>query len=284
VREHDDIALNAASAGWMNEFVEVLLGGSIIVPIASAYLGLDWLRDNVGLAMGFRTMPTLFQNWGPLLAALAGVAWFGLLFFAGITSSLAMGQPIMAFLQDHFKFERARSARYFGGAVLILGLWTVFFFGYGAFTEFDDWSGTFGLVVFALLESIAFAWVLGIDKGWEEINRGADIKIPHVFKYVIKYVTPIFLLAVFIGSLIAPQGGDWSGAVAGLFNGNGWPLDGGSLIGKILHIGYDDLRWFVDGKPTQVFVVDATRILLGLTFIGVAFLVRVAWKRKEQQA
>ena len=283
VREKDDIALNAASAGWMNEFVEVLLGGSIVVPIAVAYLGLDWIQGNVGLAMGFRTMPTLFQNWGPWLAAIAGVAWFGLLFFAGITSSLAMGQPVMAFLQDHFKIDRTRSARYFGGVILILSLWCIFFYGYGAFTEFDDWSGTFALVVFALFESIAFSWVFGIDKGWEEINRGADIKLPSFFKYVIKYVTPLFLLAVFLGSLISPLGGNWNSAFASLLDGNGWPLDGGSIIGKILHIGFEDTRWFVDGAPTRVFIVDATRTLLLLTFATVAWAIRTAWKRKEQE-
>jgi SNF family Na+-dependent transporter len=285
VREQDDIALNAASAGWMNEFVEVLLGGSIVIPISVAYFGLDWVvaPGNVGLFMGFRTMPVLFQNWGPILAALAGVMWFGLLFFAGITSSLAMGQPVMAFLQDHFKIERARSAKLFGGVCLILSLWCIFFYGYGAFSEFDDWSGTFALVVFALLESIAFAWVFGIDKGWEEINRGADIKIPHFFKYVIKYVTPVFLLAVFLGSLISPLGGDWTSAVHSIMSGNGWPLDGGSIIGKILHIGFDDTRWFVDGSPTRVFIADSTRILLMMTFIGIALIIRLAWKRQEQK-
>ncbi|MEW6062366.1 MAG: sodium-dependent transporter, partial [Bacteroidota bacterium] len=162
VKENEDIALNAASAGWMNEFVEVILGGSIVIPIAVAYLGLDWTKDNAGLMMGFRTMPTLFANWGPFLAAVAGVAWFGLLFFAGITSSLAMGQPVMAFLQDEFKVTRSRSAMYFGVALLILSLWCIIFFGAGAFGEFDDWSGTFSLVVFALLETIAFAWVFGM--------------------------------------------------------------------------------------------------------------------------
>lgn len=281
VRENDDIALNAASAGWMNEFVEVILGGSIVVPIAVAYLGLDWIQSNVGLSMGFRTMPTLFQNWGPHLAALAGIAWFGLLFFAGITSSLAMGQPVLAFLQDEYGMTRERSARVFGLVCLILSLWCVFFFGYGAFGEFDDWSGTFALVVFALCESIAFAWVFGIDKGWEEINRGADIRIPHFFKFVIKYVTPVFLLAVFIGSLISPQGGSWIDAFASLARGEGWPLDSGSIIGKIMHIGYADTRWFVDGKPTQVFIVNATRTLLLVTFLLIAWAIRVAWKRKE---
>jgi NSS family neurotransmitter:Na+ symporter len=282
VKENEDIALNAASAGWMNEFVEVILGGSIVIPIAVAYLGLEWTKDNAGLMMGFRTMPTLFANWGPFLAAVAGVAWFGLLFFAGITSSLAMGQPVMAFLQDEFKVSRVRSAMYFGVALLILSLWCVIFFGAGAFGEFDDWSGTFSLVVFALLETIAFAWVYGIDKGWDEITRGADMKIPHFFKYVIKYVTPIFLLVVFIGAFIAPQGGDWYGAFHGLLQGHGWNFDGGSIIGKVLHIGYDDKRWFIDGEPTRIFIVDLTRILLMAVFVGIALMIKGAWKKHQQ--
>ena len=41
VRKKDDIALNAMSAGWMNEFVEVVLGSAIIIPISIGYLGID---------------------------------------------------------------------------------------------------------------------------------------------------------------------------------------------------------------------------------------------------
>ena len=284
LRENDDIALNAASAGWMNEFVEVILGGSIVVPIAVAYLGLDWVKDNVGFAMGFRTMPTLFQHWGPFFAAVAGVAWFGLLFFAGITSSLAMGQPVMAYLQDEFKMDRSRSAKVFGIITLLLGLWCIFFYGYGAFGEFDDWSGTFALVLFALLESVAFAWVFGIENGWAEINRGADIRIPKVFKFVIKYVTPLFLIAVFVGTVVNPLNGEWSAAFRSLSGGNGWPLDPGSIIGKIMHLGVEDTRWFMNGQPTPVFIVDITRMLLLLTFIAIAWSINLAWKRRQQHS
>jgi len=283
VKENEDIALNAASAGWMNEFVEVVLGGSIVVPIAAAYLGLDWVKDNVGLAMGFQTMPTLFQNWGPFFSTLAGVAWFGLLFFAGITSSLAMGQPVMAFLQDEYKMTRKRSAMAFGVVLIILAFWCVIFYGAGAFGEFDDWSGTFALVVFALLETVAFVWVFGIDKAWDEINRGADLKVPIIFKYVMKYITPVFLIVVFFGSMFAPVSGDWIGAFGSLFSGNGWPFDAGSIIGKIAHVGFTDTRWFVDGDPTKVFIVDMTRILLMLTFVGIAVVISRAWKNRPQQ-
>ncbi len=284
LRENDDIALNAASAGWMNEFVEVVLGGSIIIPIAVAYLGLDWIQANVGFEMGFRTMPTLFQNWGPYLAAVAGVAWFGLLFFAGITSSLAMGQPVMAFLQDEYKLSRKRSALTLGGILFLMALPCVFLYEMGAFGEYDYWAGTFSLVAFALLEIIAFAWVFGMEKGWAEINRGADIKIPILFKYVIKYITPLFLLAVFIGSMVKPSDGEWLAALTSLFQGHGWPLADDSVIGTILNKGIADRRWFIDGMPTKMFIINMTRLLLLSVFAGISLAVYRAWRRKEKQS
>lgn len=278
LREKDDIALNAVSAGFMNEFVEVILGGSIIIPIGVAYLGLDEVQRIVGLSMGFQTMPTLFQNWGPLFAALSGMAWFGLLFFAGITSSLAMGQPVMAFFQDEFHVDRKRSVKIFGSILLVLAIPCVIFFSHGAFGEYDDWSGTFSLGPFALLEALAFTWIFGIKKGWDEITRGADIKIPKFFRFVIKFITPIFLLAVFLGSLISPLNGKWKDAFTKLFNGRGWPLDPGSVVGKILKIGVDDTRYFVDGLPTSIFIIDMTRILLLVTFFLVAGAVWYVWR------
>jgi NSS family neurotransmitter:Na+ symporter len=164
------------------------------------------LTQTGGLGLGFRTMPYLFQQWGPVFAAIAGIAWFGLLFFAGITSSLAMGTPIMGFLRDEFGWSRERSAWTFGATVLILGAPTVFFFNYGVFDEYDYWAGTVSLVVFAMFEIILFAWVFGMDNGWAEINRNADMKVPVVFKYIIKYVTPVILISVFLGSLLSEGG------------------------------------------------------------------------------
>lgn len=283
LREKDDIALNAATAGWMNEFVEVILGGSIIVPIAAAYLGLDWLSAHVGFEMGFRTMPTLFQQWGTVLSVFAGVAWFGLLFFAGITSSLAMGQPVLAFMQDEFRMPRNRAVVVFGIILVMLSLPCVILYNGGAFNEFDYWAGTFSLVVFALAEVILFAWVFGMKKGWEEITRGADLKVPQVFKYVMQYVTPVFLLAVFVGALIKPVAGDWGAAFASLFSGHGWPLEADSVIGMVLHLGVENTSWFVNGEPTTVFILDMTRILLLATFVVIALAVWAAFRNKPSR-
>jgi SNF family Na+-dependent transporter len=285
VGRDQDVALNAASAGWMNEFVEVILGGTILIPIATAYLGLEAVQaataGGSGFGLGFLTLPTLFVNWG-WFAPVAGALWFGLLFFAGITSSLAMGQPIVAFLEDELRVPRTRATLTFGAATLTLGFVCVWLYPGGAFDEFDFWSGTFALVAFALGESIIFAWVFGIERGWEEITRGADIAVPRLFRFVIRYVTPAFILVVFVGALIEPVG-LWSAALRSFLTGQGWPLAPSSVIGRVLHIGEADYRWLDEsGELTRAFIQDATRLLLILVFLICAFLVRKAWKLEER--
>ena len=285
LQRDDDIALNAASAGWLNEFVEVVLGGSILIPIATAYLGLEVVQaataGGSGFGLGFLTLPTLFANWG-WFAPVAGAMWFGLLFFAGITSSLAMGQPIVAFLEDELKVERTRATLAFGAATLVLGFVCVWLYPGGSFDEFDFWSGTFALVAFALGESIIFAWIFGMDRGWEEITRGADIRVPGIFRPIIQFVTPAFIFVVFVGALIEPVG-RWGAAVSSLFRGDGWPLAPTSVIGRVLHVGEENYRWFDGGELTRAAVQDGTRLLLTGVFIACAFLVWKAWSLKSKE-
>jgi SNF family Na+-dependent transporter len=72
--------------------------------------------------MAFKTMPFLFDQWGSVMAVISGVAWFGLLFFAGITSSLAMGTPWMGFVQDEFGWTKNKSAILLGDCHFTHGL------------------------------------------------------------------------------------------------------------------------------------------------------------------
>ncbi len=247
VRENDDIALNAMTAGWMNAFVEVVLGASVVIPIAVGYLGLDWVKENAGFAMAFQTMPYLFNQWGDILGTLGGVMWFGLLFFAGITSSLAMGTPWIGFMTDEFGWTTKKGAVTFGLITAVIGLPTVFFFANGLFDEYDYWAGTVSLVIFALAETILFSWIFGIEKGWEELQRGADIVVPLFFKPIMKYVTPILLMVIFISALITPKGGDW----ASLFSGN-FELDNNSIIGRVYNKGIVHNRsYFADTYESE---------------------------------
>jgi neurotransmitter:Na+ symporter, NSS family len=247
LRESDDIALTGATAAWTNEFCEVLLGGTILIPIGVAYLGLAEVVNRTaggsGFSLGFFVFPTLFNNWGSF-APVAGLLWFGLLFFAAITSSLAMGQPVMAFLQEEFGFTRERSAIAFGLLLLPLALPVAMLHSNTFNDEFDYWAGTFMLVVFALAETILFAWVFGMNRGWEEMMKGAELKIPIVFRYIIQYVTPIFLFLILIGAVFQPKVG-WHSYLEVLTRGKPvprWEWDGSGVVGKLLHRDVADTR------------------------------------------
>ena len=41
---------------------------------------------------------------------------------------------------------------------------------------------------------ILFAWIFGIRRGWEELHKGADIRVPRVFYYITVSVTPVCLI------------------------------------------------------------------------------------------
>lgn len=289
VKSNDDIALNSVSAGFMNEFIEVVIGSSIVIPIAAGYLGMDWVMENAGFGMAFQTMPYLFQQWGTLFAAIAGVMWFGLLFFSGITSSLAMGTPGVSFMQDEFGWSRKKGALAFGIVTLIMGLPTVFFFQEGVFNEYDYWAGTVSLVLFAMLETVLFSWVFGLKKGWREINMGADIRIPGIYKYIIKYITPLILIIVFLGTVFAPKDNEWTGNINSLFSGQGWTLDNSSIIKKIGNAGLkEQISRATDPVEIQqlqenMLAVSMARGLLLALFVFILVLIYVSYRKRVRE-
>ena len=166
-----------------------------------------------------------------------------------------------------------------------MGLPTVLFYQYGYFDEYDYWGGTVSLVIFALLETILFAWVFGMEKGWVEINRGADIKIPGAYKWIMKYITPVLLLLVLIGALFTPQGNDWSGAIASLMDGQLYTLDSGSLIAKISH---SDIKAQILANPEntevlekKMFYSSMARLQLVILFLAIAVIVWYSHKKRK---
>lgn len=201
LKPDDDIVLSGLATSSTNEFAEVILGGSIAIPVAVAFFGLPATQEIAkggSFNLGFVSMPIIFGSSHFPLGEVFGFMWFLLLFFAGITSSVAMGQPVVAFLEDEFGMDRKKAVTTLAIAVLIAVQFVVFFLKYGFLDEMDYWAGTFGLVVFALIETILFMWVFGADKAWEEMNKGGDIKIPFIFYYIMKYITPVILTILMI--------------------------------------------------------------------------------------
>ncbi|HFC97518.1 MAG TPA: sodium:calcium symporter [Thermosulfurimonas dismutans] len=195
LKRNDDLTLSALTASSLNEFAEVVLGGSIAIPAAAAFFGVaaaQTIAASGAFNLAFVSLPAIFANLP--LGSLLGFFWFILLFFAGITSSVAIAQPVIAFLEDEFGLSRKKAVTF-----TVLVLFALAHFAIlvpKALDEMDFWAGTFFVVVFALCEVLVFFWGFDPSAAWREINRGGLIKLPRIFFYIMRYITPFFLTLI----------------------------------------------------------------------------------------
>ncbi len=247
----DDVVLSGLTAAGTNELAEVILGGSIIIPAAFVFFGPTEIgsvaRSGV-FNLGFVTMP-LVLNKLPL-PIFFGFVWFFLLFLAGVTSSISLAQPAVAFLEDEFNISRKKAVFIFAVVAFILCQPAIFFLKNGVVDELDFWGGTFFLVVFATIETILFAWVFGMENAWDEIHKGADMRVPRIYKFIIRYITPVFLFCI-LGLWV------WQEWLPIIFMKNVAAAD----------------------KP---FILAVRAGLLGM-FAVLGILVKISWARKKKQ-
>jgi NSS family neurotransmitter:Na+ symporter len=251
LRETDDVPLSGLTAASTNEFAEVVLGGSIIIPAAFVFFGPEGVVDiarSGAFNLGFVTMPGIFGQipMGQLFSFL----WFFMLFLAGITSSISLAQPLIGFLEDEFDMSRQRAVLAFAGVTFLLCQPAVWFLSNGVVDDLDFWGGNFFIVLGATVEIVLVAWIFGVDKAWKEMHIGSKLRIPGFFKFIIRFVTPVFLLAI-LGTWFVE---DW--------------------IPLIL----------MKGIPGEnIPYVLGTRLGILAMFVVLCILVRMAWKRRQRQ-
>lgn len=193
----DDVVLSGLTASAVNEFCEVGLGGLITVPAAFVFLGAAGIVGQGTFGLGFNVLPFVFSKmpFGDFFATI----FYLLLFLAAITSSLSMLQPGIAFFEEGLGLAR-KPAMVLLAFITALGSLIVWWFSkdFKALDTLDFWVGTFLIFVQGTVLIIVYAWVLGIEEGWRETHLGAEMRIPDFYKGVMKYVTPAFLLIVFV--------------------------------------------------------------------------------------
>lgn len=196
LRRSDDIALSSTTSVAGNEFCEVSLGGMITVPAAFVFLGAAGVAGGT-FALGFHTLPLVFERMP--LGQWIGFLWFFLLFLAAVTSSLSMLQPAIAFFEEGLNLNR-RQAVMALAAITLTGTGFVLFYSKGltALDTIDFWVGTFCIFLLAAVQCVLFGWVWGVKNGMEELTCGALLRIPRWFPFVIRYISPLYLLGIFI--------------------------------------------------------------------------------------
>ncbi len=207
LRKDDDVALSSLTACAGNGFCEVALGGLITIPAAFMFLGASAVANPPGtFGMGFVSLPSVFQQMPA--GRVIGFLFFFLLFLAAVTSSLSMLQPAIALLEEGLGLGRKASVVILGFITAVGSGFVVYFSaGFVALDTLDFWVGQLCIYIMATIQVILFGWVMGIDRGMEELDSGAEIRLPRFIKYMIKYVAPIYLLTIFVMWLIqnAPQ-------------------------------------------------------------------------------
>jgi neurotransmitter:Na+ symporter, NSS family len=236
MKRDDDVALSGLAAASGNQFCEVALGGMIAVPAAFVLLGTAYAQyTGSSIALGFFVLPGVFE----LMPAgrIFGFLFFALLFLAALTSSISMLQPSMAFFEEALDWGRKRCVALLA-VVVLSGLASVIWAASNtvAIDTIDFWAGTLGIVLVALITTLLFSWVWGVDAGLAELRRGAEIPLPPGLGFVMRWVTPLALLIIlswFALGEYANYSKD-AGVIRALLDDTGAQLAAGWMLGTFL--------------------------------------------------
>ncbi len=250
----DDVVLSGLTASSMNEFFEVCLGGLITLPAAFIFLGVA-VGSQGTFDLGFKALPNVFAMMPG--GRFFGFLWFFMLFLAAVTSSVSMLQPVIAFFEEGFGLRRHASAAFLG-LIAVSGCGFVVYFSKGltALDTFDFWIGTMLIFVLAMIQALIYGWVFGIDRGEREAHQGAHIRIPRFVQYMLKYVAPVYLAAIFVG-VCYTQGSSYLKAISENKVVLAAILLIGTLIGFLLIlIHLAGRRWEAEGRYLEADKLD----------------------------
>ncbi|MDR2512375.1 MAG: sodium-dependent transporter [Puniceicoccales bacterium] len=196
LRKTDDVVLSSVTAVSANSFCEVALGGMITVPAAFVFLGASGVAGGT-FALGFKVLPSVFAAMpaGGLLAS----SFFVLLFLAALTSSVSILQPVVAFLEEAFHLRRDFSITWLAVLVVSGSAWVSYFSkDLKAMDTMDFWVGNVGVFVLGTTVVVLWGWLVGLNKSWQELHLGASFRVPIFFRGMMRYVTPFYLLFIFV--------------------------------------------------------------------------------------
>ncbi len=211
LKPKEDLVLSSLTAASTNGFAEVILGGTIVIPMAIIIAGsnIEECAKLGTFGLGFQTMPFVFGQLP--LGGFFQTLWFAMLFIAGVTSAISIIQPLISFCEDDLKQSRKGSITTVSVVTFIGGLLGIFGLAAGAVDEMDFWGGSFLLVIIGTIQAFVFSFVLGRQKStdgkeeslaFELMNDGAAMKLPKFFRFILRYVTPLYLAVVLVAWMI----------------------------------------------------------------------------------
>ena len=186
--------------------IVAIAAGVIIIPACFAYN----VNPGQGPGLIFVTLPNVFNNMP--FGQLWGTLFFVFMFFAALTTVIAVFECVLASLRDYFGWERRQAALMTGIVLAFLALPCVF--GFNLWSEFQPFGEgscvldledfivsnlllPLGGLVFVLYCTRRCGW--GWDKFLAEVNTGVGPKLPVVkaLKFYCAYILPVVVLVIF---------------------------------------------------------------------------------------
>lgn len=189
-----------------------LFAGLMIIPAVASFSGIEGMNQGPGLM--FITLPKVFAQMPA--GRMVGLAFFILVFFAAITSSISLMETIISFAMDKFHVSRPKACI----VVLILafiigipsslgnGVWShITLLGKDFLSFFDFISNSVIMPIVAFLTCILVGWVLGTKFVVDEVKRGG-CKFGREKLYVVlmKYIAPFCIIAILVFAVLEGLG------------------------------------------------------------------------------
>lgn len=190
-----------------------ILAGLMIIPAVFAFSNGDPAALNKGPGLMFITLPKVFESTG--VATIIGTAFFLLVLFAALTSSMSLMETLVSSVCDHFKMERKKSTIIVAIFTAIVGtfpalgynvLSTVKFGKFDILDTMDFLSNSVLMPITALLTCIFIAYIVGVKMVKDEVELSGKFKREKLFNVMIKYIAPIFTIAILVFALLEALG------------------------------------------------------------------------------
>ncbi|MBR6767893.1 MAG: sodium-dependent transporter [Clostridia bacterium] len=197
---------------WFDTGV-AFLAGLMIIPAVFAFSGGDAAALGQGPGLMFVTLPQVFNTMPG--GSIIGAVFFVMVFFAALTSSISLMETIVSILMDKTKLGRRSSCLVLLGGVLLLGLPSSL--GYSAWSSvkiigmqfldfFDFASNSVMMPIVALITCIFVGYILKPKAVIEEVEVNGKFKSKGLFTVMIRYVAPIFIIAILVSSVLSALG------------------------------------------------------------------------------
>ena len=189
------------------------LAGFMIVPAVYVFSGEAGLKTG-GAGLMFETLPKVFEKMP--LGRMIGLVFFVLVLLAALTSSISLMEAIASMFMDKFKITRKKAVVIIFAVSVVLGILSAL--GYGVLgdvtplgmdflTFFDYVSNSVLMPIVAIATCVLIGWFVGTKSIEDEITvNGEKFKRKHIFRIMVKYVAPVFLLVILVFYSLAQFG------------------------------------------------------------------------------